>query len=107
MSSSAARVWITTGSPTRAGELELRLEGAPLVVARGVVAVVVEAGLADRARPRVGGRPLDLLEVAARRSPRVSCGWRPTIANTSSCSSAAASARAIDGSVHARRSRAA
>ena len=62
MSSSAARVWMTTGSPARRGQLELRLERAPLVLARGAVAVVVESGLADRARPRVRGGALDLLQ---------------------------------------------
>ena len=50
VSSSAARVWITTGRPSARRQLELRLERAPLVVARRVVAVVVEPGLADRAR---------------------------------------------------------
>ena len=48
MSSSASRVWMTTGFAELGRELELRLEQAPLVVARGVLAEVVEAGLADR-----------------------------------------------------------
>ena len=42
--------------------MKLGLEGAPLVVARGVIAVVIEAGLADHVR--VGRRGLDLLERA-------------------------------------------
>ena len=40
----------TTGLPSSRGELELRLEEAPLRVARRAVAVVVEAGLPDRDR---------------------------------------------------------
>ena len=53
VSSSAARVWITSGSPSARGQLEVRLERAPLVLARRVVAVVVEPGLADRAHALV------------------------------------------------------
>ena len=53
VSSSAARVWITTGLPSSAASVELRGEEAALGVARRVVAEVVEPGLADRDRLRV------------------------------------------------------
>ncbi len=42
VSSSASRVWMTSGLPTCAGDLDLGGEGALLVVARRVVAEVVE-----------------------------------------------------------------
>src|SRR5919106_237506 len=45
------------------GELELRLEGAELVGAGGVVAVVVEAGLAEGANLGVHGGLLDGFEL--------------------------------------------
>jgi hypothetical protein len=50
--------------PEPRGEPELSLERAPLVVAGGVVAVVVEAGLADGANLGVGRGALDVGEVA-------------------------------------------
>jgi hypothetical protein len=43
------------------GQAELRLEGAALVVARRMIAVVVEAGLPDSAGARVRRGALDLL----------------------------------------------
>ena len=46
-----------------ARKLDLRLERAPLIVVRRVVAVVVEPGLADRDDLRVGRRLSDRLEV--------------------------------------------
>ena len=52
------------GEPDPPGEVDLCLERAPLVGARRVVAEVVEAGLADRADRRVGGHPLDALDVS-------------------------------------------
>ena len=54
-----------------AGQVELGLEGAALVVSRGVVAVVVEAGLADRAGVGVGRGALDLLEVGLAKAGRL------------------------------------
>ena len=50
------------GKLRASGQLELRLEGAALVVAGRVVAVVVEPGLADRPGARVRRGALDLLE---------------------------------------------
>ena len=63
VSSSAARVWMTSGLPVAAGELDLGLEGPLLILARRVVAVEVEAGLADRHAPLVSGQRLELGEV--------------------------------------------
>ena len=51
-----------------ARELDLRLERSLLIGPRGVVAVVVEPGLADRHRLRVRGGALDRLEVGRRES---------------------------------------
>ena len=48
VSSSAARVWITTGLPSSAASASCAVEQPPLRVARRVVAEVVEPGLADR-----------------------------------------------------------
>ena len=48
VSSSASRVWTTTGPIELARERELRGERAALEVARRVVVVVVETTLADR-----------------------------------------------------------
>ena len=84
--------------PAARGEIDVRLERAPLVVVRGVVAEVVEAGLADRAGARVARRRARSARCRASSKPSLSCGWRPTIATTQSCSSAAASARSIDSS---------
>ena len=63
VSSSAARVWITTGLPARARQLHLRDERADLVLARRVVAVVVEPGLPDRDAALVGRQRLELGQV--------------------------------------------
>ena len=49
VSSSAARVWMTSGLPAVAGDLDLGEERALLVLARRAVAVVVEPGLPHRA----------------------------------------------------------
>ena len=82
--------------PEPAGQVELGLEGAALVVSRGVVAVVVEAGLADRAGVRV--RPPRARSPRGRRRPKpaASFGWRPTIANTSHVLAPRPSARPIE-----------
>jgi hypothetical protein len=53
------------------GELELGLEGAALVGARSVVAVIVEAGFAEGPDLGVGGPALDLVEVGGPESLRV------------------------------------
>ena len=50
--------------PDPPGDIDLRLERAPLVGARRVVAEVVEAGLADRADRRIGGHALEALDVS-------------------------------------------
>jgi hypothetical protein len=52
-------------------QVDLRLECAPLVLARRVVAEVVEPGLADRAGARVGGGALDRVDVAVSPALRV------------------------------------
>ena len=61
MSSSAARVWMTSGLPSSRASCDLGGERALLVGARRVVAVVVEAGLADRAAARVRGELAQLV----------------------------------------------
>ena len=65
VSSSAARVWITTGFPSYGGELELRVEEPPLRIVRGVVAEVVEPGL-----PHGDGALVARAAPGARRSGR-------------------------------------
>jgi hypothetical protein len=57
--------------PELARQVDLCLERAPLVVMRRVVAVVVEAGLADRDHLRVRGRLPDRLDL-----PRLEAGRR-------------------------------
>ena len=52
VSSSASRVWITTGRSRAQREAQLRAEDRVLHVARREVVVIVEADLADRARRR-------------------------------------------------------
>ena len=61
-----------------ARERELRLEQPLLRVVRRVVAEVVEAGLADGDRLRVGEQRAELVEVA--RVAPASCGWMPRLA---------------------------
>ena len=58
VSSSASRVWMTTGRSSSQREPHLRAEHRVLHVARRVVVVVVEADLADRARRRRRGELL-------------------------------------------------
>ncbi len=71
MSSSAARVWITSGLPRLARELDLRRERALLVGSRrGAVAVEVESGLADRHAALVRGERAQLGEVGVVEAPR-------------------------------------
>ena len=53
VSSSAARVWMTSGLPSLVRDRDLGGERALLVGAGRVVAVVVQAGLADRPAVRV------------------------------------------------------
>ena len=48
VSSSASRVWTTTGRRSLARQRELRGEGRALLVGRRVIVVIVEAALADR-----------------------------------------------------------
>ena len=79
MSSSAARVWITSGLPVSRAELDLRRERALLVGPGRSVAVVVEPGLADRDAPRVRGQRLELRKVGVVEAGRL-FGWRPTAA---------------------------
>ena len=62
-----------------ARELDLGEEGALLVGARRAVAVVVQAGLADRAAARVL-RELGSSAAAASSKPSALLGWRPTAA---------------------------
>ncbi len=58
MSSSASRVWIDERLADLARDLDLRAECARLVLVRGVLAVVVEPGLADRDAAGVPGEVL-------------------------------------------------
>ena len=46
--------------PELAGDSDLRLEGVPLLVTWGAIAVVVEPGLADRPYPWMGGEGLEV-----------------------------------------------
>ena len=74
-----------------AGQLDLGLERPLLILARRVVAVVVEAGLADRHALLVAGQRLELGEVGVVEAG-ASLGCRPIAAYTWGKSSAAASA---------------
>ena len=58
-------------APSRAASSSWARERPPLVLARGVVAVVVEAGLADRPDPRVGRRRSISLEVGGAEALRL------------------------------------
>ena len=62
VSSSAARVWMTTGLPSSAASSSCRVEEAALRVVRRVVAEVVEAGLADGDGALVGEQVAQLVE---------------------------------------------
>ena len=75
VSSSAARVWMTTGLPSSPASASCRSNRPRLRVVRRVVAVVVEPGLADGDRPRVREQLAQLVEIARRRP--ASCGWTP------------------------------
>ena len=66
-----------------------------LVVARSAVAVVVEAGLADRRDPRVARQLLERLGRRIVEAGRQPLGWRPAAANTASWASASAIAAAL------------
>ena len=64
MSASAARVWITTGLPSSAASASCASKSSLLPVARRVVAVVVEAGLADGDRRSCREQLAQLVEAA-------------------------------------------
>ena len=101
VSSSAARVWITTRQAERARPARAaprrRAAGRRAARSRGS-----SRGPSRRSRAPAGRRRrARSARCRRRRSPSASFGWRPTIANTSSCSCAAASARSIDALVHA------
>ena len=70
VSSSAARVWMTTGLSSSRASSMLGGEGAGLVRPRGALAVVVEAGLADRRAVAGGRRARRARRGRRRRSPR-------------------------------------
>ena len=78
-----------------AGDLDLRLEGAALVVAAGRFAVVVDPGLADRPHLLVARRGGRSPRPRASSKPAASVGWQPTVAKTPSWRSAAAIAVAL------------
>ena len=71
VSSSAARVWITTGFPSSAASSSCGGEEPPLVVGRRVVAEPVEPGLADRDRLRMREQLAQRGEIVRRRRPRL------------------------------------
>ena len=72
-----------------ARQLHLGDERAALVLARRVVALVVEPGLADRRAPWGARRTAPARRRRPSSKPSDSCGWRPTDTKTSSKSSAA------------------
>ena len=78
VSPSGSRAWITIGRSRSRGDLDLGLEGAPLVGPARRLAVVVDPGLADRPHLLVlGGEPGDLIGpgvVEAGRLGRVAAG---------------------------------
>ena len=90
VSSSAARVWMTSGLPQLAASAACASEELALRVARRVVAVVVEAGLADGDGPRMREQLAQRVERSASASPAW-CGWMPSAAKTPSSRSASAS----------------
>ena len=56
MSSSASRVWTTSGSPRLARGLDMRLEALALRGAVGLVVIIIETALADGDHARMVGR---------------------------------------------------
>ena len=93
---SASRVWIDQGQARVAGQPDLGGEGAALRLGRRVVAVVVEAALADRDHAGVARRARAIQTASRVVKPSASCGWTPTAAQTSGCASASATARSLD-----------
>ena len=92
MSSSAARVWMTTGLPVAAASASCASNSSCCAVGRRVVAEVVESGLADRDRARVRE------QLAAARRARRGRSSRPRGDGSprTQCTSSVVSARASD-----------
>ena len=90
VSSSASRVWTTSGRPVaRAARMWVR-KLAVLPVARGVVVEIVEAALADGRRPWDAPASATSGAGSSRPSLPASCGWTPTAHQTSGRRSASA-----------------
>ena len=88
MSSSASRAWMTSGSPvSRAAAIWARKPRC-LRVARAVVVVIVEPGLADRRPLSDAGERATSSVVPISGSSCASCGCVPTVQKTSSKRSA-------------------
>ena len=99
----ASRAWITSGRPVSRAAAMCWRKPLRLRVARGVVVVIVEAGLADRHDFRMLARCAISALASMSSSSCALCGWVPTEQKTSGNFSATASTCAC--LLHARRDR--
>ena len=88
MSSSASRVWTTSGRPVCARRVDMRLEPLALRGAVGLVVIIIEPAFADGDHARMC-RGLDQRGAPRSGWASASCGWTPTVAQTSALRSAA------------------